>query len=81
MVATIRAEDAFDVCADLHRITAPTLIVGGARDGFYGEELFRRTADAIPGARLVLHPRAGHAGMLSSRAAHRGVARFLLEAG
>ncbi|MFP4636798.1 MAG: alpha/beta fold hydrolase, partial [Nitriliruptoraceae bacterium] len=35
MVATVYAEDAFDAAAGLDRIAAPTLVIGGARDGFY----------------------------------------------
>lgn len=56
MIATIRAEDAFDVTDELHRITTPTLVVGGGRDGFYTAELFRETARGIPNARLLLYP-------------------------
>lgn len=54
MIATIRAKDAFDVTHELHRITAPTLVVGGGRDGFYTTELFRETARGIHNARLLL---------------------------
>jgi pimeloyl-ACP methyl ester carboxylesterase len=59
-IATIEAEDAFDLCSSLTRISAPTLVVGGARDPFYPPELFRRTAAGIPNGRLLLDPRAGH---------------------
>jgi pimeloyl-ACP methyl ester carboxylesterase len=52
MVATIRAEDGFDATDDLGRITAPTLVIGGARDGFYAPELFEATAHGIPAVRL-----------------------------
>lgn len=80
MVATIRAEDALDVCADLHRITAPTLVVGGGRDGFYRPELFRLTARGIPDARLLLYPDRSHAGVLSHRPAQQQILRFLATA-
>ena len=41
MIATIRAEDAFDIGKQLGEISAPTLVVGGGRDRFYPPELFR----------------------------------------
>jgi pimeloyl-ACP methyl ester carboxylesterase len=59
MLATIEAEDAFDLCDRLGEIRAPTLVAAGDADRFYGEEI-RRTADGIPGARLVLAPGKGH---------------------
>ena len=48
--ATIRAEDGFDVTSRLATIQAPTLVVGGDRDAFYGEEVFRETARLLPRA-------------------------------
>jgi pimeloyl-ACP methyl ester carboxylesterase len=59
-VAVLRAEDAFDAEPDLGHITAPTIVLGGTRDMFYSEELFRRTADGIPGGRLELFPGKSH---------------------
>jgi pimeloyl-ACP methyl ester carboxylesterase len=79
MVATIDAEDVFDVSGRLPEITAPTLVVGGGRDRFYGEELFAGTADGLPGGRLLLHPDKGHAGALSSPRTSAEVLRFLDE--
>lgn len=35
LLVTLDAEDAFDVGEQLHRISAPTLVIGGARDPFY----------------------------------------------
>jgi pimeloyl-ACP methyl ester carboxylesterase len=61
MLATIDAEDRFDAASELHRITAPTLIIAGGRDRNYTPELFRETAERIPGARLRLYPGKGHA--------------------
>ncbi|WP_221934745.1 alpha/beta fold hydrolase [Georgenia yuyongxinii] len=77
MLRVIEAEDAFDVTDRLHLVQAPTLVIGGARDGYYGAELFRRTAAGIPGARLVLHPRRGHMGVAASRRALQIADRFL----
>jgi pimeloyl-ACP methyl ester carboxylesterase len=61
MLIVIDAEDHFDAASQLHRITAPTLIIAGARDRNYTPELFRETAERIPGARLRLYPGKGHA--------------------
>ena len=61
MLIVIDAEDRFDAASQLHRITAPTLILAGGRDGTYTPELFRETAERIPGARLRLYPGKGHA--------------------
>lgn len=58
MLVTVAAEDSFDASSQLHRITAPTPLVAGARDRFYSPELFQETAERIPGARLRLYPRA-----------------------
>jgi pimeloyl-ACP methyl ester carboxylesterase len=77
MVRMIRTEDVFDAAADLGRITAPTLVVGGERDAFYGADQFRRTAAGVAGARLVLLPRAGHGASVVSREARREIVEFL----
>jgi pimeloyl-ACP methyl ester carboxylesterase len=61
MLIVIDAEDRFDAASQLHRITAPTLILAGARDRTYTSELFWETAARIPGARLRLYPGKGHA--------------------
>jgi pimeloyl-ACP methyl ester carboxylesterase len=53
---TVAAEDTFDASPRLHHIAAPTLLVAGDRDRFYTPELFRETAERIPGARLRLDP-------------------------
>jgi pimeloyl-ACP methyl ester carboxylesterase len=67
MIVTIEAEDVFDASADLHRITAPTLVAGGDRDGFYSPEIFRATADGIPNAKLCLYEGKGHIGALGKQ--------------
>lgn len=77
MVATIRAEDAFDAGGELHLVAAPTLVVAGGRDGFYTPALFRATARGIPGARLVLYPGRGHGGVLTHPPAQRRIVGFL----
>jgi pimeloyl-ACP methyl ester carboxylesterase len=44
----------------LPRISAPTLVLHGATDRLVPPQNARIIADRIPGARLVLIPRAGH---------------------
>ncbi len=62
LLATIHAEDGFDLRARLHEITAPTLVIGGDRDVYYSPELFSETAALIPRGRLILYPGRGHLG-------------------
>lgn len=45
----------------LPHIAAPTLVIGGARDPFYGAEVIRETAELIPNAELCLLENGGHA--------------------
>jgi pimeloyl-ACP methyl ester carboxylesterase len=77
MLVTVAAEDTFDACPQLHRITAPTLLVAGGRDRFYTPELFRQTAERIPHGHLRLYPDKGHAGMLTHKPATREIVAFL----
>ena len=79
MIATIEAEDAFDLRGRLGQISAPTLVVGGGRDHFYSRELFEETADGIPNARLVLYEDRAHGGTFADRRFGRDVVAFLLE--
>jgi non-heme chloroperoxidase len=51
---------AFDDTADLERITAPTLLVWGDRDGLLPPEEQQRLTAAIPGARSRLYQETGH---------------------
>jgi pimeloyl-ACP methyl ester carboxylesterase len=50
-----------DVADKLPRITAPTLVIGGANDPFYGADMIRQTAELIPNAELCLIEGGGHA--------------------
>jgi pimeloyl-ACP methyl ester carboxylesterase len=54
------AEDKHDFQDRLAEITAPTLVVAGARDPFCTETLLRETAKGIPNARLILYAGKGH---------------------
>ena len=77
MIATIEAEDAFDVGDRLGEITAPTLVIGGGRDRFYPPKLFRETANGIPNARLILYENRAHGGTFADRRFGRDVLAFL----
>jgi pimeloyl-ACP methyl ester carboxylesterase len=77
MLVTVAAEDSFDASPQLHRITAPTLLVAGGRDRFYSPELFRETAERIPKAHLRLYQGKGHAGVLTHKPAIRETVDFL----
>jgi pimeloyl-ACP methyl ester carboxylesterase len=77
MLVTVAAEDTFDASPQLHRITAPTLLVAGGRDRFYSPKLFRETAECIPNARLRLYQDKGHAGVMTHKPAIREIVAFL----
>jgi pimeloyl-ACP methyl ester carboxylesterase len=77
MLVTVAAEDTFDASPQLHRITAPTLLIAGDRDRFYSPELFRETAQRIPNARLSLYHDKGHAGVMTHKPAIREIVDFL----
>ena len=46
--------------ARLHRVTAPALILWGARDGLFPASCARQWAGLLPGAELKIIPEAGH---------------------
>ena len=52
-------------------------LVAGGRDRFYSPELFRETAERIPGARLALYQHKGHAGVITHKPAIREIVAFL----
>ncbi len=54
------AISAFDVRAELSRISAPTLVLAGAEDPATPIEMVRQIADGVPGARFVVVARAAH---------------------
>ncbi|MEU5261987.1 alpha/beta fold hydrolase [Amycolatopsis sp. NPDC021455] len=76
LVATIDAEDDFDLKTRLPDITAPTLVVGGDQDACYGKQLFEETAAGIPDAQLILYPGRGHLSIHKGRIA-RDILAFL----
>ncbi len=78
LLATIAAEDQFDVEARLGRVTAPTIVTGGSRDPWYSEGLFRRTAGGVVDGRAVVFPGKGHVYASGSRTALGLALGFLL---
>lgn len=72
----LTAEDGFDIGDRLDQLSVPTLLCCGARDYFYGVELFVETARRIPDARLCIYPRAGH-GVVVKREFFRDVLAFV----
>ncbi|MBI3453399.1 MAG: alpha/beta fold hydrolase [Rhodospirillales bacterium] len=59
-IKTIEATTGYDRTADLPNIRVPTLLVFGAEDRLTPPSIGERMAAAIPGARLVVIPDAGH---------------------
>lgn len=81
LLVTLEAEDAFDVETDLPRITAPTLVIGGSADAFYGRELFERTAACVQDGRVHVFEGRGHGRTSASSATARLTLGFLREEG
>lgn len=54
LAVVLESDINLDVRDKLPRITAPTLVIGGAHDPFYGVEAIRETAACIPRAKLSL---------------------------
>jgi pimeloyl-ACP methyl ester carboxylesterase len=77
LLATLEAEDEFDLATCAGAITAPTLIVAGGRDRFYGPSLFAETAALISRSRLSVFARRGHLSVARDRRALAQVAGFL----
>lgn len=78
MLITLDAEDVFDVQADLPRISAPTLVIGGTKDVFYSRELFEGTSAGVQDGRLHLFEGWGHGRTCQSSATWNLTLGFLL---
>ncbi|MGQ0603096.1 MAG: alpha/beta fold hydrolase [Anaerolineales bacterium] len=61
LAVVLESDMNLDVLDKLPAITAPTLVIGGARDPFYGAAAIRETAARIPHATLHLIDGGGHA--------------------
>ena len=72
------AEDVFDVEADLPRISAPAIIIGGGKDLFYPRELFEGTAAGIQDGRVHIFEDWGHMRTCLSRATTNLTLGFML---
>lgn len=79
LLATVKAEDAFDLTDVLPRIQAPVLVLGGDRDQPYGPALLAETAASLPRGRLLLYRRSSHAAVPSRRRFTADVLDFLDE--
>lgn len=78
VVSRIDAILAFDRTAQLGRITAPTLVIAARDDHLTPPYFSEALAGAIPGARLVLLDRGGHAASrISAEEFNRAVLAFL----
>ena len=67
-----------DFSGDLHRITAPTLVIAGEKDVGTPVAMSKAIADAIPGAKLVVIPGAAHLSAVEDpETFNRRVADFL----
>jgi pimeloyl-ACP methyl ester carboxylesterase len=78
VLATLEAEDAFDVRADLPRIEAPTLVVGGTKDPFYPQQLFEETAREVADGRAHIFAGWGHGRVTQSTASRNLSLGFML---
>lgn len=64
--------------ADLHHISAPTVIADGDHEQFIDPAHTRLLADSVPGARVVIVPGVSHGGpQQDPKAFHRAVAQLL----
>ena len=59
----VEAEDDFDL-ARLPAIAAPTLLLAGGRDRYYGRDILAETAALIPNCELRIHRYLGHVSVL-----------------
>jgi pimeloyl-ACP methyl ester carboxylesterase len=80
LLVTLDAEDAFDVGDQLHRISAPTLVIGGGRDVFYPRELFEKTAARVENGRAHVYADWGHGRTSVSSATSNLMLGFFLAA-
>lgn len=78
MIRVIEAEDLLDLEKSLGQVTAPTLVLGGTKDVFYSEDLFRRTANGIPAGRAVIYRGKGHVHVAGAKGPAATALGFLL---
>ncbi len=78
MLVTLDAEDVFDVQDELPLISAPTLVIGGAKDPLYTRELFVGTAAGVQDGRAHIFEDWGHGRASVSSATRNLTLGFLL---
>ncbi|HET6825733.1 MAG TPA: hypothetical protein VFH64_07390, partial [Amnibacterium sp.] len=67
----------FDLQRDLSKVKAPTLLIGGGRDGYYSPELLARTAAGMPDAVHLDLPRKGHLSAMVDGSVRRAIRAHL----
>jgi pimeloyl-ACP methyl ester carboxylesterase len=77
MVAMLKAEDAFDIEDRLAEITAPTLVIAGARDALYPPDLAERVATGVRDGKLKVYEGRQHHTVMTDRRFSRDVIDFL----
>lgn len=81
IVATVDAEDGFDLAGCASPVRAPALILAGRLDRFYSPALFEETAALIPGGQLRIIDRRGHLTVMRDQRFTEAVVGFLSPAG
>ncbi|WP_194814457.1 alpha/beta fold hydrolase [Nocardia sp. XZ_19_385] len=76
-IRVIEAEDQWDIKDRLAEIQVPAMVLGGDKDLAYPAQMFRDTADGIPGATLVLYEGRNHNSAIEDRRFPEDVAKFL----
>lgn len=71
----VRDHNAYD---ELHRITCPTLVIGGDDDRITGKRALEDIADRIPDSTLVLYEGIGHGAFEECKEYNRDIYRFLV---
>lgn len=70
----VRNHNAYD---ELHRITCPTLVIGGDDDRITGKRALEDIAERIPNAKLVLYEGFGHGAYEECKDYNKDIRRFL----
>jgi pimeloyl-ACP methyl ester carboxylesterase len=78
MLVTLEAECPLDLTADLPRVTAPTLVVGGTKDVFYPRDVLEETASGVVDGRCHLFDGWGHLRASASKKTTNVMLGFLL---
>jgi pimeloyl-ACP methyl ester carboxylesterase len=79
MLVSLEAECPLDLTADLPRVTAPTLVVGGTKDVFYPRDVLKETASGVVDGRCHLFESWGHLRASASKKTTKVMLDFLLE--